>query len=89
MKKCYNYEIQDLLNEINRLKKSEENMLNANIKLLDKNKELFEDIKVLIRYINKEYKTDEEYKNLLINVNEIINYYYNKTVIERNKKRTY
>lgn len=63
--------------------KQEHSLINANIQLLRRNKELFEDIKILLRYINQEYKTDEEFHNLLINVSEISDYYNNKKALMR------
>lgn len=58
-------------------------LIDANMQLLKKNKELFEDVKILIRYINHEYKNQEEFDNLLINVVEIVDYYSNKKAIMR------
>lgn len=65
------------------MNKRELNLIEGNIQLLRRNKELFEDIKILLRYINQEYKTDEEFHNLLINVSEISNYYNNKKSLMR------
>lgn len=65
------------------MNKRELNLIEGNTQLLRRNKELFEDIKILLRYINQEYKNDEEYHNLLINVSEISNYYNNKKSLMR------
>ena len=52
------------------------NLLEANIKLADDNKELIKDIKTLIKYYTTDNETEKE--NLENAVQEIIKYYEGK-----------
>ena len=56
----------------------DKNLYEANIKLLDENKQLFRDIKTLIKYFTT--KNKEEKESLEGNAQEIINYYEGKKV---------
>lgn len=65
------------------MSKSEHNLIEANTELLKLNKELLNDIKILLKYINEDWKNEEEYLNLVINVRELTQYYNNKTNLNR------